>query len=121
MPVVEAKESTQVAHAAIEARRAAAARQAREAARNELTARNADTTTPLRGMPEATLPDPPAREEVAPAAEVKARPQATFTIHASMDGFPFEVQFSGSADNLQATIKRLRDLGATPPDEWVQS
>ena len=69
MPVIESKESTQVAHAAIEARRAAASRQAREAACAELTARNADTTSPLKGMPEATLPDPPAREEVAPAAE----------------------------------------------------
>ena len=80
-----------------------------------------DTTTPLPRREDETLPDPPAREEVVPQVEAKARPSATFTIHASMDGFPFEVQFSGSADNLQATIKRLRDLGATPPDEWVQS
>ena len=71
MPVVEAKESTQVAHAAIEARRAAAARQARLAARAELTARNADTTTPLKGREDETLPDPPAREEGAPAVEAK--------------------------------------------------
>ena len=40
----------------------------------------------------------------------------TFTIHAVLDGFPIDVQFSGKAEALVATIARLRELGATPPD-----
>jgi hypothetical protein len=57
--------------------------------------------------------DAPLFDEAKPAAPVK--PSATFTIHALMDDFPFEVSFAGSADQLAATVQRLRDLGAVPP------
>ena len=45
----------------------------------------------------------------------RPKPSATFTIHALMDDFPFDVSFSGSAEQLAATVQRLRDLGAVPP------
>lgn len=48
-------------------------------------------------------------------APAPARPAPTFTIHALIDGFPFDVQFSGSADQLLATVHRLREIGAIPP------
>lgn len=44
-----------------------------------------------------------------------ARPAPTFTIHALLDDFPIEIAFSGSADQLKATVARLRELGAVPP------
>jgi len=50
-----------------------------------------------------------------------ARPLATFTIHALMDDFPFEVSFSGTADQLAATVQRLRDLGAVPPTQAARA
>lgn len=49
------------------------------------------------------------------AVQPPPKPTATFTIHALMDDFPFDVTFSGSAEQLAATVKRLRDLGAVPP------
>lgn len=42
------------------------------------------------------------------------RPAPIFTIHALIDGFPFDVQFAGSVDQLKATIARLRDIVAVP-------
>ena len=45
----------------------------------------------------------------------QARPLPTFTITAILDDFPFTVEFSGSADQLAATVKRLREIGAVPP------
>lgn len=54
-----------------------------------------------------------------PIAPVK--PAAQFTIHALMDDFPFEVSFSGSADQLAATVQRLRDLGAVPPTQAARA
>ncbi len=39
----------------------------------------------------------------------------TFTLHALIEDFPFDVQFAGSADQLKATVARLRELGAVPP------
>jgi hypothetical protein len=32
-----------------------------------------------------------------------------------MDGFPLDIQFQGSADQLPVTLARLRELGAVPP------
>jgi ribosome maturation protein Sdo1 len=43
------------------------------------------------------------------------RPLPTFTIHALIDDFPFDVSFSGSTDQLAATVERLRAIGAVPP------
>lgn len=82
-----------------------------------------DPRAPLKSH----APSPPPRmapdEEIGIADErsqpppppQSARPTPTFTIHALIDDFPFEVHFSGSADQLIATVKRLRELGAIPP------
>lgn len=43
------------------------------------------------------------------------RPAPTFTIHALLDDFPLDVSFSGTAEQLAATIRRLREIGAVPP------
>lgn len=43
------------------------------------------------------------------------RPAPTFTIGAVLDGFPITVQFSGNANQLVATVARLREIGAVPP------
>jgi hypothetical protein len=43
------------------------------------------------------------------------RTPATFTIHALLDDLPLDVCFSGTAEQLPATIKRLREIGAVPP------
>jgi hypothetical protein len=51
-----------------------------------------------------------------PVAE-KPKAPATFTIHALLDDFPFDVSFSGSAEQLAATVRKLRDLGAVPPTQ----
>ena len=66
-----------------------------------------------RGAPAPAAPTAP----TAPADEAPAppKPPATFTLHALIDDFPFDVQFTGSADQLQATVARLRELGAVPP------
>jgi hypothetical protein len=49
------------------------------------------------------------------------KPSATFTIHALMDDFPFDVQFCGTADQFKATVQRLRDLGAVPPTQAARA
>jgi hypothetical protein len=65
--------------------------------------------------------DPPASEEPITDAERRAgdaaprKPTVTFTLHALVDDFPFDVQFSGSADLLKGTVARLKELGAVPP------
>ena len=38
----------------------------------------------------------------------------TITVKATIDGFPTEVCFTGSIDQLLSVTKRLRELGATP-------
>ena len=57
--------------------------------------------------------DAPLFDEAPVTAPQVAKP--VFTIHALIDDFPFDVCFSGSADQLAATVQRLRDLGAVPP------
>jgi hypothetical protein len=42
------------------------------------------------------------------------RQELTLTVHATIDGFPTEVCFSGSIDQLLDVTKRLRALGASP-------
>lgn len=65
-------------------------------------------------FPEAALPaDLKPVGEPAPAERPK--PAVSFTIHALLDEFPIDVQFSGSAEQLAATVRRLRALGAVPP------
>jgi len=50
-----------------------------------------------------------------PAPVPTNRPVPTFTVHALLDDFPFEVSFSGTAEQFKATVARLRELGAVPP------
>jgi hypothetical protein len=40
---------------------------------------------------------------------------ARFTITASIDGFPVQVEVEGKADVLRAMIDRLKAIGAEPP------
>lgn len=79
--------------------------------RRNVNDRRADTRTPLGQTPPAfaveSLPEPPS---VAPT-----KPLPTFTIHALIHDFPFDVSFSGTVEQLDATVKRLRDVGAVPP------
>lgn len=72
----------------------------------------ADTNQKPISIPRNVNDHPAAPAEDTPAAP---RPQPTFTIHALLDDFPLEVSFSGTAEQLQATIARLRTLGAAPP------
>jgi len=65
--------------------------------------------------------DAPLFPEPTPPPAPPARPLATFTVHALMDDFPFEVSFSGTADQLAATVQRLRDLGAVPPTQAARA
>lgn len=65
--------------------------------------------------------DAPLFEEPLVAPAKAARPMPTFTIHALIDDFPFDVQFSGSADQLAATIKRMREIGAVPPTQAARA
>lgn len=39
----------------------------------------------------------------------------TITIHASLGGFPVDIAFAGSIEQLQTYVERLHKLGATPP------
>ena len=84
-------------------------------------------------MPEADLPADLGKAKVmginereqtprpAVAPESANRPQSTFTIHALLDDFPFDVSFSGNADQLAATIARLREIGAVPPTQAARA
>jgi len=40
---------------------------------------------------------------------------ARFTITASIDGFPIQVEIEGKADVLRSMIDRLKAIGAEPP------
>lgn len=77
--------------------------------------RRVDVRTPIGATPPAfateELPDLRAQ----PKADAPARPAATFTIHASLSGFPIDVAFSGSFEQAMAAVERLQALGATPP------
>ena len=91
------------------------ATQTNHAGRQELTpaARKLIEDRAARAAAALNTPqDAPLFEEEAPA---KAEKCVTFTIHGLMDDFPFDVQFTGSAEVFAATVKRLKDLGAVPP------
>jgi len=80
----------------------------------------ANMSRPAFAMPEATIPDPPTPEAPKPT-DAPTRPAPRFTVHAMLDDFPFEVEFSGTADNLSATVKRLREIGAVPPSAQARA
>jgi hypothetical protein len=42
------------------------------------------------------------------------RQELTITVKATIDGFPVDVCFSGSIDQLLGVTKRLREMGGTP-------
>jgi hypothetical protein len=46
--------------------------------------------------------------------EKASRQDLTITIRAVVDGFPIELCYTGSVEQLLAVTKKLRDLGATP-------
>ncbi len=64
---------------------------------------------------DAVLPEPPT---IAPA---RVAPTVQFVIHAMLDDFPLEVAFSGTADQLASTVRRLRELRAAPPAPAARS
>jgi hypothetical protein len=64
-----------------------------------------DTTSPITAQP-------------APAAAPK--PPPLWTVAAIKDGYPITVQFAGKVEDLEATITRLRQIGATPPAQPAQ-
>lgn len=81
----------------------------RGAARNTPAAARVDTS---ELWPDEA--DHPAEEN--PHAYVTpAIPPTEFVISAAMQGFPFTTRFTGNADTLARTVKRLVALGATPP------
>lgn len=43
------------------------------------------------------------------------RQELGFMIKATVNGYPVEINFSGTIDQLPAVTKRLAELGATPP------
>ena len=52
---------------------------------------------------------------VTPIESKQPTPAARFTVTASIDGFPVQVEVEGKADSLRAMIDRLKAIGATPP------
>jgi len=46
--------------------------------------------------------------------ERQTKNDLTITVKATIDGFPTEVCFTGSTDQLLSVTKRLRELGGTP-------
>jgi len=54
-------------------------------------------------------------------ADKQPAPSARFTITASIDGFPVQVEVEGKADNLRAVIDRLKSIGAEPPQSSTKA
>ena len=52
---------------------------------------------------------------ITPIESKQPTPAAHFTVTASIDGFPVQVEVEGKADSLRAMIDRLKAIGATPP------
>jgi hypothetical protein len=67
----------------------------------------------------------PTRQQIDAAGEIdwqsKRKPDLTITVRCHVDGFDTEVCFTGSIDQLLATTKRLRELGAEPASATVQA
>ena len=54
-------------------------------------------------------------EKVTPIESKQPQPAAKFTVGASLEGFPVQVEVEGKADDLRALVARLKAIGATPP------
>src|SRR5262245_14658339 len=52
---------------------------------------------------------------VTPIESKQPTPPARFTVTATIDSFPVQVEVEGKADSLRAMIDRLKAIGATPP------
>ena len=52
---------------------------------------------------------------VTPIESKQPAPAARFTVTATIDGFPVQVEVEGKADSLRAMIDRLKAIGAVPP------
>ena len=55
------------------------------------------------------------QSNVASIADKQPAPSARFTISATLDGFPVQVEVEGNADKLRGMIERLKSIGAQPP------
>src|SRR5262245_31182396 len=53
--------------------------------------------------------------KVTPITAAQPACVATFTITATIDGFPVQIAVEGKADALRGMIDRLKAIGATPP------
>jgi hypothetical protein len=52
---------------------------------------------------------------VTPITAAQPQTVAKFTLQASLEGFPIQVEVEGNADRLRAMIDRLKAIGAEPP------
>jgi hypothetical protein len=53
--------------------------------------------------------------KVTPITAAQPQSHAKFSITASIDGFPIQVEVEGKADALRGMIDRLKAIGAQPP------
>jgi hypothetical protein len=53
--------------------------------------------------------------KVTPITATQPQASAKFSITASIDGFPVQIEVEGKADALRGMIDRLKAIGATPP------
>jgi hypothetical protein len=53
--------------------------------------------------------------KVTPITAAQPQAAAKFSITASIDGFPIQVEVEGKADALRGMIDRLKAIGAQPP------
>jgi hypothetical protein len=53
--------------------------------------------------------------KVTPITAAQPQSLAKFSITASIDGFPIQVEVEGKADALRGMIDRLKAIGAQPP------
>jgi hypothetical protein len=56
-------------------------------------------------------------EQIQPAATASITPASLpkYTIQVLLDGFPVVVELEGKAEALTGIVKRLKEIGATPP------
>jgi hypothetical protein len=53
--------------------------------------------------------------KVTPITDKQPQPACRFSITATLDGFPIEIQGEGRAGDLRTIVDRLKAIGATPP------
>src|SRR5262245_34226080 len=55
------------------------------------------------------------QSNVRPITAAQPQAHATFTITATIDGFPVQIEVEGKASDLRALVDRLKSIGAQPP------